>query len=394
MNFDRITNPIETQDVEIHEAELKKKLVSVQLSFADRKFSELSKGNKDINFSEVLEKYTAVGTELEKAYYRKFAGSYKEEEHKEYIAVITQQINHVYKASPEGGVERVYRTITEEIDRLESLMSAEEKRQEPERDALYAKEEKRAGIFNYGFDSDQFDSNIEIHVQKFFKQGIDKFGPEALADSFQKLAVDIVDKYPQVGKISGHSWLMSHPLMRRLGFKITEKDQEEKMLQAPQAWWQFMDKGGQINAKRLQEFAQSGELPLPVVRGEIAVEDFLRLYLPKERRGEVVLKRMSSENKEKFKQFKTLGERVQLEWENLSPEALKALIFGNELVGGFIQASEVGKEYLDSLVEMKGNNIPIETVSETLKEKNKIFQKQLDAYLAQNLLVDTKISIE
>ena len=140
----------------------------------------------------------------------------------------------------------------------------------------------------------------------------------------------------------------------RLGFiKIEDSDVEQN---DNSTWNQFIDKDGQINNKRFNEFTETGKLPFKSIRAYIPVEEFLKRYLPANRRGEkIILKEIDKNKEDHLLRIKKESKKIKNDWENLIKNNgdfesfFKSKIF-RELLGFFGQENE-GK-YLDFFREM------------------------------------------
>jgi hypothetical protein len=138
------------------------------------------------------------------------------------------------------------------------------------------------------------DELLEVHLEAAYTSGAPMSSLlTTMRDSFSKLAETIVDSHPRAKAVVGTSWLVSHPMAKRFGFQKVED--REVSQNRPSTWFQMIDKDGQINASRLKEMLETGELPYKASFGLIPTEDFLRRYLPPERRGKIVLEELNPE---------------------------------------------------------------------------------------------------
>lgn len=401
MNPEQISNPIEAKDVELHERILKERLIEIQVIFADQKFYQLAKENPAIKFSEILEQHTSISGELKEAF-KNYKQPSREEECVNYLTEVYRNIDEVYQSASKNNPELVFQYIVDELKRLEFSAPAEVKQRRKERMAAWEKERKQAGVLHYeivsgkkdGIKSDILGPVIDIHVEELYKKGNESLGSQAVTDSFRKVALDILEKYPQITTITGRSWLMSHPLAKRLGFEIIEQDKLEVALQHSSTWLQFIDREGQINSKKLEQFMKTGEIPLIPSIGQMQVEKFLGLYLPPDKKGKIKLKKIDVECWKKIDASGETANRMRTEWDKLSESDLKDLVMGDEMFSEFFRVSKEGAEYLRLILEQKKKGLSLEQAAVILKEEQKKFQKLFEDFLYQKLWVEVETIIE
>lgn len=138
------------------------------------------------------------------------------------------------------------------------------------------------------------DDLLELHFDDAFSSG-SKPSAEQIKMWLSKIAEIIVDKYSDTTAVVGKSWIMSHPIMERLGFSIKRAFKNGF---SNTYWLQILNKDGQIDSDRLDYLLANGELPYPVSYGSVSVEDFLSIYLPENRLGEITMKRADEKHLE------------------------------------------------------------------------------------------------
>lgn len=134
-----------------------------------------------------------------------------------------------------------------------------------------------------------------------------------MKQELSKVAEQIIDEFPQCAAVVGSSWLMDTPIAKRLGF--TPIPEFKTPMNVYNAWLQLIDKNGQIDQNRLKKLMETGELPYRNTVGYIKTEDFLRSYLPKERRGVITLKEKNSEGDTRFQEFRLEGNHFAKDWD-------------------------------------------------------------------------------
>lgn len=145
----------------------------------------------------------------------------------------------------------------------------------------------------------------KIKIQEIIKENLEKLGPvfkknnenEYIknifsSDSLSVLASRIVDEYPDVKAILGTSWIVGSPIGKRIGFNVIDVKKDLKRNDG--FWGQFINEKGDLNKDRMNRFLENGVPDFYVSTGFIKVEDFLKKYLPKDKRGIIKLKERSS----------------------------------------------------------------------------------------------------
>ena len=371
-NFEKM-EPIVAENVETHEKELKKRLQLIQLDFADIKFSEEKKSNPDLKFLDIIKKYTAFEKNIANEYQRRC--SIGKEEFEKIQASILEEINKIYENGGKEWKEEAVNFITEKVELLGPFnFNDSEPGKEKAGIINYKLEKGKLGFEKFGIDEE--DSFINVHFDEVYLQK-EKVGKKKLIESLERLAKDIVEKYPETQYVVGRSWILDNPLAERLGFEIVER---EASLDHTSTWWQLMDRNGQINEKKKSELLREGALPSQVALGLIKVEEFLKRYLPNEMRGSIKLKKIKEEDKEKLKmlrdQSKIFGER----FEQMSKEEI--LFFFKQLpfLGENFEKDDI-KELLDFFYEVKDNGSKWENVAKDYPERIKKLKAVAEKYM-------------
>ncbi len=208
------------------------------------------------------------------------------------------------------------------------------------------------GLEHYGIVRE--DELLEIHLEEAYASGVPTSSLLAtLRDSFSKLAVTLIDRYPRAKAVVGTSWLISHPLAKKIGFqKVEERDVPQNR---PNTWFQMIDKDGQINAKRLKEMLEAGELPYKAAFGLIPIEDFLRRYLPPERRGKIVLEVLNPEWLERKRKVEAEGSALRSDWPELTVADIESAVFFASMPASseVMEAIGVKEKFRQALKEVK-----------------------------------------
>lgn len=282
---------INTEDPQEHERLLYEKLAEIQLYFAGQKFSQEVLTNPETKFTQILDQYTSIISDLSNEYNQTEEAN--EDNLQAFLKPILAEIDEIHRDHQEDWQTQIFQLLADKKSSLKKTAKQIRNTQEriigPIRYNI--NDNRQTDLEEYGIKKS--DTCLEIHVEEFFKKAEIELNPENLQNWFGKLAEEIVDKYPKVKFITGTSWLIDTPIARRLGFQVTDK----KFTHLSQSTWlQFIDQNGQINHNRLKKLLGTGEFPYKVRFGFIRVEDFLQKFLPADRRGqEIVLKEESEE---------------------------------------------------------------------------------------------------
>ena len=204
-------------------------------------------------------------------------------------------------------------------------------------------------------------------------------------NSLSKIAIKIVDEFPQVKAVTARSWIMSTPIAKRIGFTPVKVD--SVIDPSPQFWGQFIDENGNLNKKRAQKFLETGVPEFPIGAGYIKVEDFLSKYLPENRKGVIELKDVTPE----YISFNNEMKETRLKIFNfdnpITEEEAEKLLHENQYINKFLK-TEHGPEFLALIKEAVKKNVhPADIQSDESKKILKIFEDALKSFL------DSKYSI-
>lgn len=383
---------INVEDPQEHERLLYEKLSEIQLYFADQKFSQEVLTNPEIKFTQILDQYTIIISDLSNDYNQTEAAN--EGDWQEFLKPILTEIDEIYHDHQEDWHTQIFQLILNKKEFLKGL----KKKDKPISDT----QERTIGPIRYNI-SDNRETNLEeygikksdecleIHVEALFKEAEKELNPENLQSWFGKLAEEIIDKYPRVKFIIGTSWLIDTPIAKRLGFQITDKKFSHR---SHSTWLQFIDQNGQINQKRLKKLLETGDFLYKVRFGFIRVEDFLQKFLPADRRGqEIVLKEISEEWVEFHAELGKETKQLQNDWQNLSLEDLDNL--GNKFpkTSEFLNRVGITENFLAILKQIKQLNLSFAEGKEKFKNEFDQFQVAVNKFVEETVYQDKKIFI-
>jgi len=173
---------------------------------------------------------------------------------------------------------------------------------------------------------------LEIHLPASYENE-EKVTPDNIKKYTAKLAELIVDEYPQARGVVGSSWLLDRAALRRYyGFTA--------IAECKPNWLQFVGEDGQVSAERVEELVKTGELPHKNIFAAVDTVDFLKKFLPPERRGEIKLKEVDPAWLEKYgslrKNAEEEGHRFSAAWD-----------------GGAVKTPGDVRKFLDALPSFK-----------------------------------------
>lgn|GEM_PF-7048262 len=215
------------------------------------------------------------------------------------------------------------------------------------------------------------DETLELHLEEFYKRSEQKGFREAILKDLGKVAEIVIDRFPHVKGVTGFSWLLDHPLTRQLGFQAVETENGVAS-RGGSTWLQFVDRHGQINKERLKQFLETGEFPMKAQLGFIPTIDFLRRFLPAERRGTITLQETNKGWREARRKNQKYFEKIKDLWYTLSVDDLEGVLNENEEVVDWLKKIGVKNRLFDFLIEFKKNGKDFEEIrnSEEAKELN------------------------
>ncbi|TAK97042.1 hypothetical protein EPO05_00335 [Patescibacteria group bacterium] len=395
MKQEWLLQDIETSDVESHEQVLKEKLITLQVVFAEQMFGKMRAENPEATFAKSLKRYTAVGSELKESL-RNYSEKISEIELNDYFEQFSAKVNGLFASAGEDGVSAVAEYITDELRRIRQSAPASILQRNQERREAMRLQRKDLGVFHYEIKHGEdggVGRELYLHAEELYKSEGKSLGIEGLRESLGKIATEIVDRYPQIQKVRGQSWLMAHPLGKRLGFQITKVDTPEEALTHGSVWWQFMDKNGQLNAQKVEHLMTSGRVELTSAVGEMSVEDFLQRYLPAKRRGKIILKTITQESAREESEFREFAKKIKDDWERLSEDQIEGYFKANRLMAQFL-ATIQGEGIVPFFQQMKREGKTMDQIAIQGKDYTNAVNKDLERFLLDVLYVDLEVTID
>ena len=228
------------------------------------------------------------------------------------------------------------------------------------------------------FGIDPEDETLELHLEEFFKRGEQTGVRQAALKDLGRVAEIIIDQFPHVKAVTGFSWFFDHPLTKELGFQIVDVE-DDSTGYGGSTWMQFIDRHGQINQKRVNQFLATGEFPMKAKLGFIPVVDFLKRYLPAERRGSVTLQETRHGRQEIEKQFRDFSLDIKERWDSLFAEDLSAVFGENKIANDLLEKFGLKEQFFNILLEAKRSGKTLEDVKKLkgAQEFNSKLQKAI-----------------
>lgn len=275
---------------------------------------------------------------------------------------ILKEIIDDYKSGNKKWRENAILKIQENLEKIEKNSNAKEKLKV---DNDYRKE---AGLINFnltktlgGYESfglKEKDDCISIHFENLFDQKNKKENIVNIfsGESLSQLAVLIAEEFPQVRAILAESWIVGSPIGKRIGFTILE-EYKDQVVGGGRFWGQFFNENGSIKKDEMRRFLETGIPKYYLTEGFIKTEDFLKKYLPKEKRGFIKLKEKTEESRFFEEDFEVMTERIKFDWDKLSfDEILSIMTNRNTILANYFKTVD-GKEYLKMIKIFKESGL-------------------------------------
>jgi hypothetical protein len=404
-----IGSQIETENQKEKEEMLLEKIEQISLIYANKKFKEMKKDLKDYEFSQAIKDFTPTESTILEPVFNLEGFDFSE--HKKRIELFFihfyNEVNSIYADGFD--LDKITDFVNSEKNRIKEYLEVENLKE-----AKSDKKENNTKVLNFNkviniemdfenkykdlkkFGFSQLDHFVEIHVEDFYNTGEKNLGPELIKNDLAVVAEYIVDKEPDTAAVIGRSWLLDTPLAERLGFqKIGEGLTKQNDFST---WRQFIDKNGQINQKRFNEFLKTGKLPFKSTRAYMPVEEFLQRYLPENRRGKIMLKKVNKDREWFWLEIQTVAQLIKTSWGDLIENNgdFDSLIKNNKILNellDFISPNDK-QEYLDFFQAMYDKKVPWNDFSKYKSESIKKFDEEINKRMDEDLHQNREVNIE
>ena len=241
-------------------------------------------------------------------------------------------------------------------------------------DELSNKKENKCGLISFDFDKigdpknieklnalglNSYDDYINIHFKSLFEQKMKdpSVNINQMHESLSLLADRIIDEYPQTKAIIGRSWIMDSVVGKRLKFKIFDKH-EGSVFSSSGFWGQFIDENGYIKKDEMNEFLSTGEAKFYPTEALMIIEDFLKEYLPENRKinGYVKLMEYTDEAKKFSKEIDEILFKINKDFKILSYDEVVKMVRSNKIVSDYLD-TENGQEFLKMFKQLKDSGL-------------------------------------
>jgi len=386
MPLENYIQPIQAENIEIHENLVYKAIFGLQLEYIDRvirkEIPPFVKMKGEPNFESLLLASTSFNTKCIRAYRRKF-GVFDVEGYRLFEETIIKELSSIYEIHDPSWIKQIQDKIDEVEKESESFPEITDET------SLY----EHAGLIKYSLGSgahnelDVFGipksaNTISMHFDSLFKQ---KASQETSVkntfsgSSFALLAKDIVDKYPTVQAITADSWILDTSIAKRIGFHVYDRETNQ-MSTALSFWGQFINENGQINMKRVDQFLKTGEPPYKLCHGYIPTIEFLKKYLPIDKRGKIMLKEVDPFYDKNLEKDMEGFDILMKNWDLLTKEKLDEFFNHTTLIKVFIK--EYAPRFSDDIMECHGKGLSVE---EMMKSEVIIVYKKLYTDFTENM---------
>lgn len=374
MNIESLNNigvKIEAQSTQEREEILFSKIEQISLVFANHKYEEVKKLNKQYTFSAAVKEFSPIENIITRQVFHleNFNWQKNKDSINKFLDIFYEELDSLYESQgfDLDSITQLVDTKSASLKNYLEVSDLPDRKQENKitkilnfnkiNNLTIDVDKKYEDLVKLGFAADEH--YIEVHVEDFYKSGEKSFSSEILRQDFARLAEHIIDQEPETVAIIGESWLLSTPLAERLGFKKIETEA------SPQnnfsTWLQFIDQNGEIDNKRFNEFLKTSQVPYESVKAYMMTEDFLKKYLPAARRGTVVLKEINNEKRDYWARLRAEAESIKGDWSALlkSSGQLNNFIENNHALNDILKlvTGPQKKKYLDFLKVMYDNKI-------------------------------------
>ena len=412
MNFEGLKNistTIETKNKNEKQEILFEKIEQISLVYADKKFQELKKDNSDYEFSDAIKDFSPIKNIILRPVFQLDEFNFKKYQEKIdlFLKDFYNEVDAIYKENSLD-LDKILNLIKLKENSVKKYLGVEDlkkierntknsgtkvlsfnKINNIENDA----EKKYKDLEKIGFS--KIDHFVEVHMEDFYNTDEKNLGSELIINDLGVVAEHIIDKEPEVAAVIGKSWLLDTPISNRLGFIKVEDDVSKQ--NDFSTWFQFINKDGQIDQKRFKEFLKTGELPYKSTKAYIPTEEFLKRYLPENRKGKVIIKEINADKKDFWLKLQNEIQSIKSEWEVLLKNSgdFDNFVKNNESLNkvlNFVTPMDK-EEYILFLKTMYNSNINWAEFYEHKGENIEKIDKKINKALKDDLYKEKEIFI-
>ena len=287
MSQEQFKNTLPAYDPEAIEKICKEKMMAFQLEYCQRMWEKKIPlppkflDNQDtVTFEDILTRCSDITNDL----YVMYGQRGSDEDYEEFQKKVFADIHQEYDKDPQSWISRVPEILSEAINTLSQPAQVESESSDKSQHAGII----RYKVFSFGdrlkdFGFSDADQCAVVHFDSFFKQKShdqDTVSITSLSKSFELLAQQLHQNYPEVKAIYGESWLMDSPFGAKSGFHAFS-NANSGIMYGTAFWGQFIDQHGNMKEDAVKEFLQTGKPRFSVKAGYIPIDEFYAKYLPK-----------------------------------------------------------------------------------------------------------------
>lgn len=402
---------VESQDKKERQEKLFKKIEEISFVYANEEYKKEKEKNSEYKFSKAVKNFTPIENIIIQLTNRLEGFNFSENKEKIdlFFEKLYQEIDNIYNPDIEN-IESILDLVDKKRGEFIKYLNAESLKE-----IDFGKKDKETKIFSFNkinnieFDQEDryknllnknfsaFGKLIEVHIDDFYSSGNNALGFELIKSDLSKIAERIIDFTPEVSAVVGRSWLLDSPLSKKIGFQVLEND-EDFPPNDFSTWLQFIDKDGNISQKRLEDFIKNKKIPYKSIVAYIPVEDFLKRYLPEDRRGKIALKKINKERLILYEKIKTDSSKIKVNWNELIEKEIDFGIFFEEATAlkfllDFLDGKDK-KKYLDFLKNMFSHKIEWENFNKYKDEEIEKIDKKIEKLVSDYLFEDYEVLID
>ncbi len=392
MPLEKVLKLFQPKSVEEHERIVDTQMLSLQLKYADRVFSgEIpvlgSERKSGKGFATLMLESSSILHYASKLLREK--ANYDNKEIRDTLGqIIMLEAYQIHRDHAPDWIDRIQKMIIdvtdEEAKKINEKINTRIKPQEDMKSEIgllnYATNHDPEEITAMGLDPK--DDYVSVHFEALYKQRAKGEVSLTIEESLEKLAVVILEQYPQTRAVIAHSWLVESHYAAALGLQNIKRDYSPNWTLS--FWGQFLNKKGEINQERAAKFLETGVPEYYVSYGSVPIVDFLKKYLPQEKKGSVVLKEIRPGFYEKFQHDTKVIKDIQEEWDTITPEEIKTLVETCEVIGEFEQSGNGNQSghIARMLCEWKDAKLSVQEMEHQFSTDEKIeeFKKWYEDY--------------
>lgn len=368
-----------TKEVDLNEFErqLNISIFEVELEFLRRLKIETGLGMEELfdKYSNIFD-FFAHGIEV---------NDYNKELLEQIRSELRSNILKLENVSSEQWVSKALNEIRNSYKKIDQQVEYTESQEEPHLGSFVYNLGEVREAEDKNFNLKEGDSYLQLH---FPINVIEKLKAKlnlGLKDSLQEVAKFIINNHPEVQAVVGASWLMSHPLAKKLGFEIVKRESADKSFKQPGYWLQLIDAEGNIKKDAAEFLYKNKRLPYDFSYGKINTEDFLERYLPEDlRKKDIILKKVRPEYLDKMHKIKSEWSLFESHWDKFTQKDLLDNLYSQAPhFVDLLKKAGVLDDFIFKIKQLKEQGVASTVLNKILESEE--FSKPLVGYIDNNL---------